>query len=51
MLVPEPMPMTYDNVLGIGIGYRGYNNVPYVRVVCACQPRYTPQVAWPLQRR
>ena len=45
------MPMTYDNLLGIGIGHRGYNDVPYALAECVCQPRCTPQVAWPLQHR
>jgi hypothetical protein len=51
LLVPEPMPMTYDDLLGIGIGYGGYNDVPYALAECVCQPRCTPQVVWPLQHR
>lgn len=51
LFVPEPMPMTCDDLLGIGIGYRGHNDVPYVLAECVCQPRCTPQVAWPLQHR
>jgi hypothetical protein len=51
LLVPEPMPMIYNDILGIGIGYRGYNDVPYALAECVCQPRCTPQVAWPLQHR